>query len=98
MLCSTYLLTYLRTYVRTYLHIHTYLRLSSAERPVASMLFCGPTGVGKTELAKAVAELFFGDAKVRVTVWVGDVRQRLAELEVLLLLGARLRQQRGHLG
>ena len=37
--------------------------LSSADRPVASMLFCGPTGVGKTELAKAVAALFFGSEK-----------------------------------
>jgi ATP-dependent Clp protease ATP-binding subunit ClpC len=40
----------------------------SRHRPVASLLFLGPTGVGKTELAKATAELLFGrkDALVRI--------------------------------
>merc|ERR1719316_1398688 len=37
--------------------------LRSPTRPVASMIFCGPTGVGKTELAKAVAELYYGSEK-----------------------------------
>ncbi len=42
------------------------LRRSRAElregnRPIASFLFLGPTGVGKTELAKSVAEIYFGD-------------------------------------
>jgi len=40
--------------------------LRSPRRPVASMIFCGPTGVGKTELAKAVAELYYGDEKAMV--------------------------------
>ena len=35
--------------------------LTNKNRPVASFLFFGPTGVGKTELAKTVAELYFGD-------------------------------------
>lgn len=34
--------------------------LCSPTRPVASFVFCGPTGVGKTELAKALAEEYFG--------------------------------------
>ena len=34
--------------------------LRSPRRPVASLIFCGPTGVGKTELAKAVAETYYG--------------------------------------
>ncbi|MFF9125587.1 ATP-dependent Clp protease ATP-binding subunit [Streptomyces sp. NPDC014889] len=35
--------------------------MSDPNRPVGSFLFLGPTGVGKTELAKALAELLFGD-------------------------------------
>merc|ERR1719424_322729 len=40
--------------------------LGSERRPVASMIFCGPTGVGKTELAKAVAQLYYGQEKAMV--------------------------------
>ena len=36
-------------------------RLSDPDRPLASFLFLGPTGVGKTELAKAVADYLFDD-------------------------------------
>jgi len=35
--------------------------LKETKRPIASFLFLGPTGVGKTELAKAVSEIYFGD-------------------------------------
>ncbi|WP_084316934.1 ATP-dependent Clp protease ATP-binding subunit [Actinospica robiniae] len=35
--------------------------MGDADRPVGSFLFLGPTGVGKTELAKALAQLLFGD-------------------------------------
>jgi ATP-dependent Clp protease ATP-binding subunit ClpA len=35
--------------------------LNRPRRPIASLLFIGPTGVGKTEMAKALAEFFFGD-------------------------------------
>jgi len=35
--------------------------LKDSKRPIASFLFLGPTGVGKTELAKAVSEVYFGD-------------------------------------
>jgi len=37
--------------------------LRSGKRPIANFLFLGPTGVGKTELAKAVAEAYFGNEK-----------------------------------
>ena len=42
--------------------------LKSPNRPIGSFIFCGPTGVGKTELAKALAEAVFGseDNMVRV--------------------------------
>lgn len=35
--------------------------LKDSKRPIASFLFLGPTGVGKTELAKSVSEIYFGD-------------------------------------
>lgn len=35
--------------------------LKDSKRPIASFLFMGPTGVGKTELAKAVSQVYFGD-------------------------------------
>ena len=34
--------------------------LKDPNRPIATMLFCGPTGVGKTELTKALSEHYFG--------------------------------------
>lgn len=34
--------------------------LKDPNRPIAAMLFCGPTGVGKTELTKALAQHYFG--------------------------------------
>jgi len=37
------------------------VQLKEDKRPIASFLFLGPTGVGKTELAKAVSEVYFGD-------------------------------------
>ena len=37
--------------------------ISSKNRPIGSFLFLGPTGVGKTETTKALAEAFFGDEK-----------------------------------
>jgi len=42
--------------------------LQSAKRPIASFIFAGPTGVGKTELAKALASFMFGsqDAMIRL--------------------------------
>jgi ATP-dependent Clp protease ATP-binding subunit ClpC len=40
--------------------------LKDSQRPIASFLFLGPTGVGKTELAKSVSEVYFGDENYMV--------------------------------
>ena len=44
--------------------------LKDPNRPIGSFLFLGPTGVGKTELSKALAEAMFGseDAMIRVQI------------------------------
>jgi ATP-dependent Clp protease ATP-binding subunit ClpC len=59
--------------------------LSSASRPIASFIFLGPTGVGKTELAKALAEVLFGkeDAMIRL-----DMSEYMEKHEVAKLIGA----------
>lgn len=38
--------------------------LKDPDRPIAAMLFCGPTGVGKTELTKALAGCYFGSVSL----------------------------------
>jgi ATP-dependent Clp protease ATP-binding subunit ClpC len=59
--------------------------LSSASRPIASFIFLGPTGVGKTELAKTLAEILFGkeDAMIRL-----DMSEYMEKHEVAKLIGA----------
>ncbi len=59
--------------------------LKDPKRPIASFLFLGPTGVGKTELSKALAELLFGeeDALVRL-----DMSEFKEEHSVAKLIGA----------
>ena len=42
--------------------------IADPNRPTGSFLFLGPTGVGKTELAKALAEFLFGDERAMVRV------------------------------
>ncbi len=48
--------------------------LSSAERPIGSFLFLGPTGVGKTELARALAEVLFGSDERMVRLDMSEYR------------------------
>lgn len=42
--------------------------LKDPKRPSATMLFCGPTGVGKTELTKALAACYFGSVRLHTYV------------------------------
>jgi ATP-dependent Clp protease ATP-binding subunit ClpC len=50
--------------------------LSDPDRPVGSFLFLGPTGVGKTELARALAEALFGDRDRMVRLDMSEFQER----------------------
>lgn len=52
--------------------------LSDDERPVGSFMFLGPTGVGKTELARALAEFMFNDEKALIRVDMSEYMERHA--------------------
>jgi ATP-dependent Clp protease ATP-binding subunit ClpC len=59
--------------------------LKDRNRPIGSFLFLGPTGVGKTELAKAVAENLFGDERALVRF---DMSEYMEKFTVSRLIGA----------
>ncbi|WPB72931.1 ATP-dependent Clp protease ATP-binding subunit [Archangium violaceum] len=59
--------------------------LKDPNKPIGSFLFLGPTGVGKTELAKALAELMFGDEKALIRF---DMSEYMEKHTVSRLVGA----------
>lgn len=59
--------------------------LSDPRRPLGSFLFLGPTGVGKTELAKALAEFLFNDEKALTRI---DMSEYMEKHAVSRLIGA----------
>ena len=50
--------------------------LSDPHRPIGSFLFLGPTGVGKTELARALAEFLFDDERAMVRIDMGEYMEK----------------------
>lgn len=50
--------------------------LQSADRPIGSFIFLGPTGVGKTELAKALAEVLFDDDKAITRIDMSEYQEK----------------------
>ncbi len=59
--------------------------LSDPDRPIGSFMFLGPTGVGKTELARALAEFMFDDEKAMVRIDMGEYMEKFS---VSRLIGA----------
>lgn len=50
--------------------------LRDLKRPIVNLLFMGPTGVGKTELAKTVAEVYFGDEKRMIRLDMSEYQEK----------------------
>jgi len=59
--------------------------LKDPSRPIGSFIFCGPTGVGKTELARALARFLFADAQALIRV---DMSEYMEKFSVSRLIGA----------
>lgn len=59
--------------------------ISDPDRPTGSFMFLGPTGVGKTELAKALADFLFDDEKAMVRI---DMSEYMEKASVSRLIGA----------
>jgi ATP-dependent Clp protease ATP-binding subunit ClpB len=59
--------------------------ISDPNRPIGSFLFLGPTGVGKTELARALAEFLFDDERAMVRIDMGEFQEKHS---VARLIGA----------
>lgn len=61
------------------------LGIQNPSRPIGSFLFCGPTGVGKTELSKALAEAIFGSEKEMIRF---DMSEFMERFSVTRLIGS----------
>ena len=59
--------------------------LKDPNRPIGSFIFCGPTGVGKTELSNTLAEVMFGDRKSLIRI---DMSEYMEKHSVSRLIGA----------
>ncbi len=59
--------------------------LKSPERPIASFIFLGPTGVGKTELARTLAEKLFDDERAMIRI---DMSEYMEKHSVARMIGA----------
>lgn len=62
-----------------------YAGVKDPKRPIASFLFLGPTGVGKTYLAKILAEFLFGDEEALIRI---DMSEYMERFSVSRLIGA----------
>lgn len=57
--------------------------LRDAKRPIANLLFLGPTGVGKTELAKAISEIYFGSEKQMIRLDMSEYQEKISTYRLI---------------
>ena len=69
--------------------------VGNPDRPIGTFLFLGPTGVGKTELSKALARTYFGDGDALVRV---DMNQYVQPSDVARMITPMIGDQLGFLG
>lgn len=69
--------------------------VGNPDRPIGTFLFLGPTGVGKTELSKALARSYFGDETAMIRV---DMNQYVAQTDVARLITPMQGSELGFLG
>lgn len=71
--------------------------LRDTKRPIANFLFLGPTGVGKTELAKSVSEVYFGDEKRMVRIDMSEYQDKASIYRLIGSPGAGRDEKGGYL-
>jgi len=62
--------------------------LRSGRRPIANFLFMGPTGVGKTELAKTIADVYFGDQDAMIRLDMSEYQDKSSVDRMLGVAGS----------
>jgi ATP-dependent Clp protease ATP-binding subunit ClpC len=71
----------------------TRTQLGNKKHPIANFLFLGPTGVGKTELAKTVAETYFGSEENMIRLDMSEYQQEESSMRLIDLLTEAVRQR-----
>ncbi|MCJ7826515.1 AAA family ATPase, partial [Patescibacteria group bacterium] len=70
----------------------SFLLINKRKKPFATLLFLGPTGVGKTQTAKTIAQFFFGSEKY---LYRFDMSSYQSKDDIVLLIGSRDKNQPG---
>jgi ATP-dependent Clp protease ATP-binding subunit ClpC len=63
--------------------------MRSTKRPIASFLFLGPTGVGKTELAKTIADVYFGGEQMMIRLDMSEYQDKSSIYRLIGLPGSK---------
>ncbi len=65
------------------------VEVRSSKRPIANLLFLGPTGVGKTELAKTIAEIYFGGENMSIRLDMSEYQDKSSIYKLIGMPGSK---------